>query len=128
VLNLDVSTTGGVSDRLIIDHGLTADKGSFINLSLTDNAGTSADDFSKINIANLFTFVGGATPANTFSNIEFIAQGTAAGATKYVLSVNDNGSIGSITPVPEPEVYTMLLAGLGMLGAAFRRRCKATAV
>ncbi|MFX9665008.1 FxDxF family PEP-CTERM protein [Acinetobacter baumannii] len=28
----------------------------------------------------------------------------------------------SVTPVPEPETYALLLAGLGLIGAAARRR------
>ncbi|ARO88962.1 PEP-CTERM sorting domain-containing protein [Nitrosospira lacus] len=32
-----------------------------------------------------------------------------------------SGSI-SVTPVPEPEAYAMLLAGLGLMGAVVRRR------
>ena len=30
--------------------------------------------------------------------------------------------LGSLAPVPEPETYAMLLAGLGLLGLAARRR------
>jgi hypothetical protein len=46
--------------------------------------------------------------------------------TKFTLSPNkDVASISgyaSITPVPEPGTYAMLLAGLGMIGATLRRR------
>jgi hypothetical protein len=28
----------------------------------------------------------------------------------------------NVTPVPEPETYAMLLAGLGLIGAAVKRR------
>jgi hypothetical protein len=37
----------------------------------------------------------------------------------------DNLSI-TVTAVPEPETYAMLLAGLGVLGAASRRKQKQT--
>ncbi|WP_219905093.1 PEPxxWA-CTERM sorting domain-containing protein [Pseudothauera lacus] len=33
--------------------------------------------------------------------------------------------VGSIAPVPEPETYAMMLAGLGLVGAVARRRKKA---
>lgn len=33
---------------------------------------------------------------------------------------------GSVTPVPEPESYAMLLAGLGLVGTIARRRMKKT--
>ena len=42
-----------------------------------------------------------------------ITTGSAGGAL--------NGSI-EVTPVPEPETYAMLLAGLGLMGAVVRRR------
>ena len=32
----------------------------------------------------------------------------------------------SVTPVPEPETYAMLLAGLGLMGAVARRRRQAS--
>jgi hypothetical protein len=36
----------------------------------------------------------------------------------------DNVSFTNITPVPEPETYAMLLAGLGLMGTIARRRNK----
>ena len=36
----------------------------------------------------------------------------------YVVS----GSLVAVTPVPEPEIYAMMLAGLGIMGWAARRR------
>ena len=44
--------------------------------------------------------------------------------TNQVLNSSYTGSI-SVTPVPEPESYAMLLAGLGVMGAIARRRNKA---
>ena len=45
---------------------------------------------------------------------------------KYFLAVanevSGTTSLFSITPVPEPEAYAMLLAGLGLIGLAARRR------
>ncbi|MBK9444342.1 MAG: PEP-CTERM sorting domain-containing protein [Comamonadaceae bacterium] len=38
----------------------------------------------------------------------------------YVFSVR--GSAASVSSVPEPETYTMVLAGLGLIGAIARRR------
>ena len=35
---------------------------------------------------------------------------------------------GAVTPVPEPESYAMLLAGLGLMGTIARRRSKSKAV
>lgn len=44
---------------------------------------------------------------------------------KFTLTGKDSASLvgyASITPVPEPETYAMLLAGLGMMGFMVRRR------
>jgi hypothetical protein len=39
-----------------------------------------------------------------------------------VYGISGTLTVGSITAVPEPETYAMLLAGLGLLGFAARRR------
>jgi len=39
-------------------------------------------------------------------------------------SYNVTRVLGGVTPVPEPESYAMLLAGLGLMGAIARRRNK----
>lgn len=51
--------------------------------------------------------------AEYYLNITGVTSGTLGGA--Y------SGAI-SISPVPEPETYAMLLAGLGLMGAVVRRR------
>ena len=42
------------------------------------------------------------------------------------LDFTDNGSVGryamAVAPIPEPETYAMLLAGLGLVGFIARRR------
>jgi hypothetical protein len=53
----------------------------------------------------------------------------------YVIGFNDNGSIDgdfddfvvgvNVTPVPEPETYAMMLAGLGAMGFMLRRQRRA---
>jgi hypothetical protein len=52
------------------------------------------------------------------------AQHASAGSTQYSFNLYTNGNnqdylvatMGSVTPVPEPETYAMLLAGLGLIG------------
>jgi hypothetical protein len=58
------------------------------------------------------------------------AKHGAAGATQYSFNLYTNASnqdylvatMGSVTPVPEPETYAMLLAGLGLIGFTATRR------
>jgi type VI secretion system secreted protein Hcp len=45
-----------------------------------------------------------------------------SGSTSAVASLFARGLLASPSPVPEPETYAMLLAGLGLLGAIARRR------
>ncbi len=46
--------------------------------------------------------------------------------TKISTKASFAGSL-NVTPVPEPETYAMLLAGLGVMGAIARRRSKTAA-
>lgn len=60
------------------------------------------------------SFAGGATPGNYSLNIAGLKLNPSAAAS-YA------GNI-SISPVPEPETYAMMLAGFGLLGLSIRRR------
>ncbi|MED5620134.1 FxDxF family PEP-CTERM protein [Ideonella sp. BN130291] len=55
--------------------------------------------------------------------------GLTAGSYYYQITGNATGTHGgfysitsTVTPVPEPETYAMLLAGLGVVGSLYRRR------
>jgi fibronectin-binding autotransporter adhesin len=122
ILNLDVSTTGGISDRLIIGGSFDAQIGSKISFNLTDTAGV-ASDFSSLNMTDYFSFSGAsATNTNLFSNVTVLAQGT--GKSLFALTLSNTGSVASVAAVPEPENYAMFLAGLGLLGLFTRRQRK----
>jgi hypothetical protein len=64
--------------------------------------------------------------------------GSAGKTFQFVIGYNDSKEsltdwddmvIGiNIAPIPEPETYAMLLAGLGLMGFVARRRKKASAV
>lgn len=60
----------------------------------------------------------------SFYNYSFSASGEAT-SQWGVYTVNFSGvnaPVIPLTPVPEPETFAMLLAGLGLIGAAVRRR------
>lgn len=60
--------------------------------------------------------IGGLTSLNAAGEYFIHIAGTATGAATY------NGTASLVSPVPEPETYGMLLAGLGMIGFVARRR------
>jgi hypothetical protein len=57
-------------------------------------------------------------PAGT-GQIHFLWGNPSNNATTLIQAFNVND--GTVTPVPEPETYAMLLAGLGLLGCIVRR-------
>ena len=73
------------------------------------------------------TFVGSQAFA---SGMIYNAQHANAGSSQYSFNLYTNGNnqdylvatMGSVTPVPEPETYAMLLAGLGLIGFTASRR------
>jgi MYXO-CTERM domain-containing protein len=64
----------------------------------------------------------------TLNNFQLNASGTtrlsffATGKSDGLGGSLDNVSVTAVSPVPEVETYAMLLAGLGLLGVASRRR------
>lgn len=60
---------------------------------------------------------------NGSANYKLFFGSVGAGLPGMVNGLNlDNVSITAVTPVPEPESYAMLVAGLGVLGFMSRRR------
>ncbi|MDQ3185184.1 MAG: PEP-CTERM sorting domain-containing protein [Pseudomonadota bacterium] len=108
----------------------------------------SVDDYNTLSFYNgttlLFNFTGldvdglangnqgaaGTLYVNINSDTPFdrvVASSTGYGFEfdNVALAVNPANSIG-VSPVPEPETYAMLLAGLAMVGAMVRRRTMST--
>ncbi|TXT23052.1 MAG: hypothetical protein FD134_2296 [Gallionellaceae bacterium] len=80
-------------------------------------ASTITGSFSSLSFATL-------SDPNLFWRVSYLTD--AIGTTDVVrLSVAQNAVVPA--PVPEPETYAMLLAGLGLLGVAGRRRNKRAA-
>lgn len=95
--------------------------GNFINASntsfnVTTNLGSYSFDQNIGLAANggALTFVGfKASQGEFFTSVRVYGSG-ATGFTDV--------QIGSVSAVPEPETYAMLFAGLGLIGAAVKRR------
>lgn len=85
-----------------------------LNVSLTDN-GTAMDGES---------FFSGPRPFYLFENFGGNTQ-TISGASlssSFVANVTGAGTEIFLAPIPEPETYALMLAGLGALGFVARRR------
>jgi hypothetical protein len=87
----------------------------------TPQTGYFAITLKAANSFSTYLFDGGSTG---LTSVQFSTMGTA---------INNNGKlqglshatlidIGTVTPVPEPETYALMLAGIGVLGFLARRR------
>lgn len=89
-----------------------------VNFSAPGILGADLWQFSASNISN--------TAAHTLVITGNAIGGSTVGFTGN-LSVS-NTPFPTVTPVPEPETYAMLLAGLGLMGAIARRRNQSKSV
>jgi hypothetical protein len=99
--------------------------GSGVGLS---TGGDAVNIFNAMNVAQASVSFGGSTAGYTFDNATGlngpISQLSVVGVNGAFLSADGNeiGSPGSIAAVPEAETYAMMLAGLGLVGVAARKR------
>lgn len=103
--------------------------GSFIADGLFGQAGTNA----KIG-ALVGTFSSNPLQASDWfligysTQVTLLTDGFIYASVNETYRVNDSGAFSvSVTAVPEPETYALMLAGLGLMGAIVRRR-KATQI
>ena len=59
------------------------------------------------------------------SSLSLINRNTAAAGNDFAIDDVFLGTTSTVTPVPEPETYALMLAGLGIVGAIARRRRRA---
>jgi len=94
---------------------------------------TGTIDFLKFNIVSFDKSTTVATGSIDNSKVKFAfadLESTSLAGGSYWLYVTGtktgvasyNGSISAISPVPEAETYSMMLAGLGLMGFVARRR------
>lgn len=93
---------------------------------------TFATDASFSNIVGTFTSAVFSTPGTATSFLDFQHTDALPGITAQYVKWQVLNTIGSnpgasnfqftVTAVPEPETYALLLAGLGLMGAIVRRR------
>lgn len=105
-------------DMLGFDLGILGED-SLIDFSIT----TSQSTYSFLNVLvpnvnagmTFFGFIAGG--GETISQMTFSSQ-VGLGAAPAL----DNVTLGNTAPIPEPETYVMLMAGLGLLGLMGRRK------
>ena len=96
-------------------NGLSVQFGSFVDTVLVSVVGGAVHNWMQFTLNNFQLDASGIT------RLKFSAIGNSD---SYGGSL-DNVSVTAVSPVPEVETYAMLLAGLGLLGVASRRRNKA---
>ncbi len=94
----------------------TNDFGSFAELFGTDPVVNFY--FLSLDNTSQLTLFPDETDANFFFNADIASAATAFGASANVLHT----TVSSVSAVPEPGTYALLLAGLGLLGFAKRRQ------
>ena len=107
-----------------IPVGASGNGGSnVISLSSSGNVIFSLFSLAEAGFGTVFGATGGTSSSLSFANggVPGSYTLTVAGSKTSLASGSYAGNV-TISPVPEPETYAMILAGLGLLGFAARRR------
>lgn len=127
-----VNAPGGLGNWSLISGGINADgcSGSGAGFNCADSVTISGGaavpggiyswvfDLTMNNSTMLFTGVDESSVKGRFVDVFGNKQGDL---------VSERTSL-NVTPIPEPETYTMLLAGLGLMGFVARRRKQREAI
>lgn len=112
-MGLSVSPTPGIITLSSVSNGATIDY-----WVIGGNRGVyEAFDSAHVSLGSLAVDASSGDVLGTHSFLGAVASIEWTGATGF-----SQISTLTISPVPEPETYAMLLAGLGLLGFAARRR------
>lgn len=122
--NITISAPGYWFEDLIFSVNLTPNSNSDMTVTATDNSG-GTDSFADW--ATLGDWVNGenrilvlSTDGNLMQSVTIESQ-TGFGSLGGIDQLKQT-EISGITPVPEPQTYAMLLAGLGLVGFVARRK------
>lgn len=124
--SFDAGSAGTYTYSLSFDlSGYKADTASFSGRVAADNSVVVLLNNQTISSASGFTSWSGFAANGGFvagvNKLDFVVTNWAQnGGNPTGLRVEFTGS--TVTPVPEPETYAMLLGGLALLGAIARRR------
>ena len=109
---------------------LLADSTTSFLTSQTFAVPTSAiSNFSAVLLGNTFSPLVTDATSQTLTWGGILAAGTYTVHVTGVANADRTTYLGSVSalPVPEPETYAMLMAGLGIMGAVARRKAKKSA-
>ena len=94
------------------------------NLTVTGSDGGTPVSTILITGATTSSFVGFVS-TGLMSSLKLVADNSSNGVPDFSYPTVGNLVLASAMPVPEPETYAMMLAGLGLIGFLARRRRRA---
>ena len=110
--------------------GFDASTASFSGKFAADNSAVVLLNGNSIGSANGFTSFSNFSAASGFNSglntLDFVVTNDGQ-STGNPTGLRVEFTASNVTPVPEPETYAMLLAGLGLMGVISRRRAKRNA-
>lgn len=130
-----INDTGAALTSLTLSYSGALASGSYIDMQVSGTSifvACSETTFNNVTYSDAHCGTSDKAPAPVALPLEMTWSGGTGLAINQIFNLGtasfahagaDAGSItGTLSPVPEPESYAMLLAGLGLLGFTARRR------